>query len=244
MSFFTRDDLVEYVKARLGAPLVSLELELQEKNGLGHIHLTIQDCLDWYYDNVQDKGSFRDWLKIYARAGVVWYDLPEDIVDVIDISPNFGNGFTPWTSFDVGAGESLISTSGWSQFDLCSYTGAMRYLSDVQKLVGQQFQVQFHAQSHRLRILPTPKNDTILIAEVYKKERIAEIFNQVNFRNLVVAHVKKIWGEILSHDQITLPGGGTVNGPGILAQGEKDIEKYEKFIIDRSTPPFIRTDLA
>ena len=45
--YVTRGDLVEYVKARLGFPVLELELEMEEKNGLGHIYLAINDSVDW-----------------------------------------------------------------------------------------------------------------------------------------------------------------------------------------------------
>jgi len=48
MRLVTRDDVVQYVRARLGHPVIDLELELAEKGGLGHVHLAISDSLDWF----------------------------------------------------------------------------------------------------------------------------------------------------------------------------------------------------
>ncbi len=57
----TRDDVVQYVKARLGYPCIDLELETEEKGGLGHIHLSINDCLDWMFRHSQDEADYHDF---------------------------------------------------------------------------------------------------------------------------------------------------------------------------------------
>ena len=241
--YMTRDDMVEFVKAMLGHPVLELELELSEKNGLGHIHLAIQKCLTWFYRENQDEANFHDWMILRLKAGIIEYDVPEEVTDVIDVAPSFGNGFTPWTAFDVGAGESLVATTGWSQFDLVTYTGAMKYLADVQKLVGIQYQVRFHPVAHKLRIIPTPKTDRVAMCKIYRKAAISEIFNNALFQEMVVAQTKIIWGEILSRDEYSLPGGGKVNGTLLLSNARTDLESVKKQVRDEAARPFIMTDL-
>lgn len=241
--YVTRDDLVEYVKARLGHPVLELELELAEKDGLGHVHLAINDTLDWFFRYNQDEANFHDWMILYLKAGIIEYDIPEEVTDVIDVAPSYGNGFTPWTAFDVGAGESLVATTGWSQFDLVTYTAAQRYIADVKKLVGTQYQVRFHPFLHKLRIFPTPRVDRVAICRIYRKTVIGEVFANISFRDLVVARCKIMWGEILDRDDYTLPGGGKVNGSRLLEQARADLKEAEQKIWDESAKPFILTDL-
>jgi hypothetical protein len=241
--FITRDDMVEYVKARLGFPCLDIELDLEEKNGLGHVHLAINDSLDYMFRHSQDEADYHDWMVLYARAGIIEYTLPEGVTDVIDAAPTFGNGMTPWTSFDVGAYESLVSTTGWSQFDLVTYVAAQRYLSDVKKLVGTVYQVRYHPTSRKLRIIPTPKQDRAIMVKIYRKESISEIFNMINFRDLVIARTKVILGEIVTKYDYQLPGGGKINGDRILTDARADLEKMEKKIAEEAARPFIMTDL-
>lgn len=239
----TRDDMVEYVKARLGFPVLEIELELEEKNGLGHIHLAIQDSLDWMFRHAIDEADFHDWMILYTRAGVIEYTLPEGVTDVVEAAPTYGNGFTPWTAFDVGANESLVATTGWSQFDLVTYTAAKRYLSDVMKLVGTQYQLRYHPVSRTLRIIPTPKVDRAVMVKIYRKAAISEVFDMINFRDLVTARTKIIWGEILSRDDYTFPGGGKVMGDRLLSDARADIKDIQELIYQQSARPFILTDL-
>lgn len=241
--YLTRDDMVEYIKAMLGHPVLELELELAERNGLGHVHLAIENCLRWFYRENQDEATFHDWMVLYLKAGIIEYDIPEEVTEVIDVAPCFGNGFTPWTAFDVGAGESLVATTGWSQFDLVTYTGAMRYMADVQKAVGTRYTVRFHPQAHKLRITPTPKTNRAAMCAIYRKDAISEIFNNPLFQEMVVASTKVLWGEILTRDEYTFPGGGKVNGATLLQNARTDLENIKKQIKEESARPFIMTDL-
>ncbi len=239
MRLITRDDFAEYVRARLGHPVLDLELELAEKDGLGHVHLAIQDSLDWFYREMNNEGEYQDYLVLYLKKGQLEYDLPSDVADVIDVTPTFGNGFTPWQSFDTGPGESLVATTGWSQFDLVTYTAAMGYLANVKKLVGQAYTVHFHPMSKKLRVLPTPKENRSVMLEIYRKEKVSEVFGNILFRDLAVARTRYIWGTILIKDSVQLPGGGSVNGERILSLAEKEIERSEKAIMDERPKPFI-----
>lgn len=242
----TRDDVVEYTKSRLGHPLVEIELELQEKNGLGHIHMAINDCMDFFYRHNADEAIFHDWMVLYLKQGIIEYFVPEEVTDVIDVGVSYGNSFTPWTAIGIGAMESLVNINGgqFGSFDLVTYSGAMRYMSDVQKMVGVQYNVRFHAQEHKLRIIPTPKADSIVMCKIYRKAAMAEVYTNIYFRDMVVARCKEIWGEILSRDDITFPGGGKVNGQGLLANARIDRERLEKAIIEQSAPAFLMTDLS
>jgi hypothetical protein len=239
----TRDDVVEYIKHRVGYPALDLELNLEEKNGFGHVHLAINDSLNWFYRHNQDEANYHDWMVIYARAGVIEYNTPAHITDVIEVAPTMGNAITPWSAMDVGPGESLMATTGWQQFDLVTYVAAQRYVSDIKKLLGVVYQVRFHPVQRKLIIYPTPKTDRMLICKVYRKAMVYEIFANQLFLDYACARLKVIWGEILTRDDNTMPDGGKVNGDRLLSDARSDIDKYEKMIFEESARPFIMTDL-
>jgi hypothetical protein len=244
MLLITRDDMQEYIMARLGSPVLDLELELQKKNGLGHIQLAIQDSLDYFFREAASEAIYYDYMVLYMKQGIIEYRVPDDITDVIDVQPSWGNGFTPWTAFDVGAGESLVATTGWSQFDLVTYTGAMRYLSDVQKLVGVQYRVWFNPITHIMRVIPTPKANRAAMVAVYRKATLSEIFNNVIFRDYATARTEELWGKILSKDDYTFPGGGKINGQLILQNARTDRKDLEDKIFKEAARPYIMTDLS
>jgi len=244
MVLITRDDMQEYVISRLGYPVLDLELELQNRNGMGHVQLAIQDSIDYFYRELGGEGSFYDYMVIYLKAGIIEYQTPPDILEVVDVQPSWGNGFTPWTAFDVGANESLVATTGWSQFDLVTYTAAQRYISDVQKLVGLQYNVWFNQVTHTMKIIPTPRADRTALAAVYRKVTLSELFHNVIFRDYCIARTKEIWGDILSKDDYVMPGGGKVNGQLMLTNARADKERLETKIWNESGKPWIMTDLS
>jgi hypothetical protein len=242
--FITREDMVEYVKARLGTPVVELEMELEERNGLGHIHMAIQDTLSWFFRENAGEAYYRDFLTIYGQPGIIEYDVPKDVVEVIDAVPSFGNGITPWTAFDIGPGETLVATTGWTQFDLVTFVGGMRYLADIKHLLGVQYQVTFHPQQHRLRLLPAPRTPRAIVCPVYTKSDLAEIFANPLFRDMAVARTQIQWGEILSKFDYQMPGGGKVDGKGILERGKNDWKELFERLKKESAPPFIMTSMS
>ena len=141
MQIITTDDMVEKIKAMLGYPCTEIEMVVEERNGLGHLHMAVNDTLNWFYRINQDEASYMDAMVLRLKAGVIQYRVPDEIMEVVDVSPSYGNTFSPMMAWDVGPGESLMGVGGaglggLGQFDLITYSGALRYLQDVKKLVG------------------------------------------------------------------------------------------------------------
>lgn len=249
MQIITTDDMAEVIKRRLGFPCSELEMVVEEQNGLGHLHMAINDTLDWFYKINQDEASYMDGMVLRLKAGIIQYRVPDEIMEVVDVSPSYGNTFSPMMAWDVGPGESLMGVGGaglggLGQFDLITYSGAMRYLQDVKKLVGTQYNIKLHPVEHILRVYPTPKSDRIAMATVYVKSKKYEIFANPLFRDMATARAQIQLGEILSKDDITLPGGSKVNGDRILQRGQEQWDKLFKLLQDMSAQPFMFPELS
>ena len=249
MQIITTDDMVERLKSMLGYPCTELEMVVEERNGLGHLHMAIQDTLDWFYKINQDEASYMDGMVLRLKAGVIQYRVPDEVMEVVDVSPSYGNTFSPMMAWDVGPGESLMGVGGaglggLGQFDLITYSGAMRYLQDVKKLVGTQYNIKLHPVEHILRVYPTPKSDRIAMATVYVKSKKYEIFANPLFRDMAKARAQIQLGEILAKDDITLPGGSKVNGERIMQKGQEQWDKLFKLLQDMSAQPFMFPELS
>lgn len=248
MELITTDDMVSYVCSRLGYPCTELEMVVEERNGLGHIHMAIKDTLDWFYRINMDEASYKDIMKIHLRAGIIQYRVPDEIMEVVDVQPSYGNTFSPMMAWDVGPGESLMGVGGaglggLGQFDLVTYAGAIRYLNDVKKLVGTQYSIKLHPVDHILRVYPTPKSDRIAMATVYVKAKKYEVFANPLFRDMAVARAEMQLGKILKKDDITLPGGAKVNGQAIYNDAKAEWDALFKLLQEQSAQPFMMTDL-
>lgn len=237
----TFDQMKEWVKAQLGHPVIHLEMELESRNGLGHVDMAIKDAIKWFEYEDQDQGSYKDFMIIFLQPGVHTYDTPEDLVQVVEAQPVYGNGFTPFTSFDVGSRESLVATTGWAQFHLVTYVAAQMYLGDVKKYIGKKYDLKFFPAQKKVRVYPTPRDseDRVIITTVYRAQQMYEYYNHPHLRKLMVEYARRQWGTILYKDIVTLPGGGRVNGEGILAEANKKIEEIEAVIRSQSSPPMI-----
>jgi hypothetical protein len=248
MELITTDDMVEYIKSRMGYPVTEIEMVVEERGGLGHIHLAIKDTLDWFYRINMDEASYKDIMKIPLRAGIIQYRVPDNIMEVVDVQPSYGNTFSPMMAWDVGPGESLMGVGGaglggLGQFDLVTYAGAIRYLNDVKKLVGTQYSIKLHPVDHILRVYPTPKSDRIALATVYVKAKKYEVFANPLFRDMAVARAEMQLGKILKKDDITLPGGAKVNGQAVYSDAKAQWDELFKLLQEQSAQPFMMTDL-
>jgi hypothetical protein len=233
----------------MGYPCTELEMVVEERNGLGHVHMAIKDTLDWFYRINMDEASYKDILKIPLRAGIIQYRVPDNIMEVIDVQPSYGNTFSPMMAWDVGPGESLMGVGGaglggLGQFDLITYSGALRYLQDVKKLVGTQYNIKLHPQQHILRVYPTPKSDRVAIATVYIKAKKYEVFANPLFQDMALARAEIQLGRILKKDDMPLPGGGKVNGQMIYNDGLEEWKRLMEELKAQSAQPFMMTDLS
>lgn len=249
MQIITTDDMVEKIKAMLGYPCTEIEMVVEERNGLGHLHMAVNDTLNWFYRINADESTYMDAMVLRLKAGVIQYRVPDEIMEVVDVSPSYGNTFSPMMAWDVGPGESLMGVGGaglggLGQFDLITYSGALRYLQDVKKLVGTQYNIKLHPQQHILRVYPTPKSDRVAIATVYVKSKKYEVFANPLFQDMALARAEIQLGRILKKDDMPLPGGGKVNGQMIYNDGLAEWKRLMDELKAQSAQPFMMTDLS
>jgi len=70
------------------------------------------------------------------------------------------------------------------------------------------------------------------------------VFANPLFRDMAVARCQIQLGEILSKDDITLPGGSKVNGDRILQRGQEQWDKLFKLLQDMSAQPLMFPELS
>lgn len=240
---WNRDKLFEYVKARLGHPCIDIELELERNKEFSHFDTAYVDAWDFITRYSSNEANFEDYVIVYTQTNRVEYILPPGVSEVIEGGRAWGNAITPWSTLQIGPGESLISLNGGLNFDLGTYVAAKTLLADAQKLIGLNYRFKYHKESRILRIIPTPREDSPIIIRVYRDESIEEVYSMINFRNLLVALMREQLGLILFKDDFTMPGGGRINGDKILAKAESDKKAAMDAIIAEAPRPYFMTDL-
>ena len=242
--FITTDDMARYIISRMGGQVNEIEMVVEEHHGLGHVYMAINDTADYFYRYCFDESAYVDYMLIRLQPGVIEYHVPEEVMNVVELTPSYGNTFSPMMAWDVGPGESLIGVGGAGQFDLVTMTGAMRYLQDVKKLVGTQYNIKLHPIDHLLRVFPTPKTPRNAIAMVYTKAKKSELYNNVIFRDMAVARAQQQLGDILKRDDYAIPGGGKINGTLIYTDATTKWDKLFELMKQEAPGTFMMTDLS
>lgn len=247
--YITRDDMVRRIISRMGGQCQEIEMVVEEDRGLGHVHMAIEDTEDFFYRYCVDEAQYIDLMVLHLIPGVMEYRVPDNVVNVIEVNPSYGNTFSPMMAWDVGPGESLMGVGGaglggLGQFDLITYSGALRYLQDVKKLVGTQYHIKFHPTDHLLRIYPTPRSRTNAVAEVYLKAKKSELYNNILFRDMAFWRAQEQLGIILKKHTFTMPGGLTINGKEIFDTAAARLEKLEARVISEAPGAFMMTDMS
>jgi hypothetical protein len=239
-------EFISYVRRMLGNPVINVEVA----------DVNISDCI---YDSIQQfqrynigEGSVRDVLAISLSANVSAYDLSGmDIDAVLDIQLtnqiyNINTLFSPthmllYNQFQNGAMTGATVNGGVANLGgsgvLGNYMIQMMYLSEIQEMFQRKYVCDFDTGSQRLKIRPTPNQDDVGVLMVFKKESAINLYNHPLVKQLVIAKVKKIWGNTLGKYSISLPGQGNLTGSDIRQQGiDEEKEALENMRLEGDSP--------
>lgn len=226
------EDMCNYIKLKLGMPVINVEVKNIQ------IYQEIFDAAQEFYNYGYDISSYRDYVILTTSAGIDEYSLSgQDIVDIVDFDFSFGiDGintlFSPthtllykdWVvrgNYPGGPGSQSMVLTDW-------YIG-MNYLEEVKNTFGKRYTCYWRPLSQTVKVIPTPQENMVGALIIFRKEKIANLYNHILFKKLCIAKVKKLWGSILDKNEMNFPGGGRVNGAKIEQQG---IDEEEK-VLDR-----------
>ena len=247
--FITTDDMARYIISRMGGQVNEIEMVVEEHHGLGHVYMAINDTADYFYRYCFDEAAYVDYMLIRLQPGVIEYHVPDEVMNVVELMPSYGNTFSPMMAWDVGPGESLMGVGGagmggLGQFDLVTMAGAMRSLADTMKFCGTQYNIKLHPVDHILRVFPTPKTCRNAMACVYTKAKKSELYNNVIFRDMAVARAQIQLGDILKRDDYAIPGGGKINGSLIYTDAMTRWKDLFDLMKQEAPGPLMMTDLS
>ncbi|HON83424.1 MAG TPA: hypothetical protein PLI22_04730 [Caldisericia bacterium] len=228
----TMEDMRDYIKLMLGFPVINVELSNNQ------IYQVIYDAAQIFWRYGYDEANYRDHAILNLTSGTDEYSLSgTDIINVVDFDFSFGvDGintlFSPthtllykdWVvrgNYPGGPGVQGLVLTDWAI--------GMNYLEEIRNTFGKMYTAYYRPLTETLKIFPTPKEDITGVLIVYKKMAMASLYNHVLFKELCVAKAKKLWGFNINKTNITLPGGGTINGAEIKAEGKEE----EKEAIDK-----------
>jgi hypothetical protein len=228
----TYQEFKTFILTELGSPVITVELADV------HLQQCIDEAINDFFKYNQGAASYKDFIRIEISAGVSSYDLSgsgiNDVCDILLSTGGNGNINALFSPINMMVGPADFARL--SKFQLVDYHTAMMKLAEINDYFAVKYQGNFSQATETLRLIPTPIENQAVMLEVYKKESAQSLYNNQLVKKLAVARAMLIWGRILRKYSITLPGGGTLTGADILADGKEMYDAVIQLMIDESPP--------
>lgn len=210
-------EMKTWILTELGHPVITVELHDS------HLQHAIDEAVNAFTRYNYGEGNGKDFLALSLSANVANYDLSgSGINNVIDIIMSVGGSgninmlFTP-TNMILSPADFVKLTN----FQIVDWHMAMMKLSEINEYFTVRFRGEYNPTSQSLKVIPTPTENMNVMMEVYKKSTALNLYNNYLVKRLALAKAMMIWGRILRKYTINLPGGGTIDGASLLADGKE-----------------------
>lgn len=171
-----------------------------------------------------------------------WIPIDENIQGVIRVMPwvlGFGDGL-----FDITYQLRMNDLRNLSSGTMNYFTSTMEYLSMLDFFLRKEKQFRFNRRMNRLFLDIDWDQDivegTYIVVECYRTiddNLYPELFNDPWLKKYAAAWVKRYWGANLrKYNNVSLPGGITLDGREIYAEAGAEIESLEQDMINNQAP--------
>jgi len=237
--FQSLTDMKNYLKRRLGWPVVCVEIDDAQFDQI------ILDVVSIAHRYLYAESTYRDFIAFKIEKGKSTYEMPCEICDTVDFqvmsylndinvlfSPTNMLLYNDWVNqgnYPGGPGSNGAS--------IVSYDVAMMYFGELQSQFDVKYIIDYHEPSRTLRLQPTPKEDGVGLLECWKKARVRDLLDHVIVKELCYARCLQQWGLHLSKYQITMSGGASVNGQMIYDNGTTLWDQWFERMVNESYFP-------
>jgi hypothetical protein len=225
----TREKLVEYVRSRLGEPIIRVELTDTQ---IGYIiDETITKFSEFAYDGQMSKP-----MLIPLFPNVKEYKLDNRISSVIDLKILRGGinyGLPQGYVYDMTKMTPLT-------LNLADYETTLAKISKFEHLFDVRPNYSFNGLSKILTFhedVSAYSNALIDASLDYEPEAFDLIYNQPWVKDMTVAQCKYQWGNNVGKYSGALINGNTINYSDIKSDGMTDIERLNEELLKRWSPP-------
>lgn len=242
----SREDLYGAVQVLLGMPVNNVEVDIEQYEA------NFNSCFDQFVlEGYGDGGSYEAYsvvtIPAYTSAITTSALGLGEITAVKDFSVRSGLGnvnqlFTAEHNILTDQnGKFRLFNNDYSGntpgLELASYEGAMQYLKLTSQMLSKEYTASLREMEQELLIRPTPKTDITGLLTYVKRETELNIMNNVLFRDLFKAAIKRQLGENLGKYSISLPGSGSVNYDRIISDAKEEYKEALDRIKQQAFPP-------
>jgi hypothetical protein len=237
----TREKLKAYTLIALGHPLVEIDITSEAHE------FAIDNALEFFQEYYFD-GADRFYYKHQVTQTDIdnqYLTIPPNIWGINSVFPMTSSGANQASIFDFEyqlRASDMMRTAGNS--GLVYYTQVMQNLAMAENLLNIGKQFQFNRNSDKLFISMNWANRTAVGSwimldcyAVIDPDVNTKFWNNREFKKYCVALVKKQWAVAYSkYDNITLPGGVTIDGKAMQESAKTEIQEIEQQIINNQSP--------
>ena len=223
----TKELLREYIKRRLGAPQIRVEITEDQLN----------DCIDkaiGEYSYYAYDGTEEATLLVELIPGQLDYTLPERVLAVsgLECSSTYS------TFVNIPAGYTLAMNpitlnmqDNVSNIDIQSMTQRMAKMSTLRSIFDVKVNFDFNSNTGILRFFEQPVSSIAVleIAMDYEPAEIDSIYNNQLVKKMAEAEAWLMWSNIMGKYSSQLVNGSEINYADMQSKGEtmRDAAKEE-----------------
>lgn len=230
----TRDKLVEYVRGRLGEPIIKVELtDIQIDYIIDEVILKFSE---FAYDGQDIKH-----MVIPIFDNVKEYKLDSRISSIIDLKvQRMGTNFNLIEGFAIPEGYNLTPSGLGQSLRISDFETTLASMSKFDYLFDIRPNFSFNSNNKILTFHEdmNPYSKALIeVALEYEPEEVDLIFNHPWIKDMVVAQAKYQWGNNIGKYSGTLINGNTINYSDIKSDAQSDIERLNDELLSRWSPP-------
>lgn len=237
----TRDELKDYCLRRLGAPVITINVDDDQ------LEDRIDDSLQYYQDYHYDATELFYWQHVITQQDIDqrYFQIDPGILGITRIFP-LNDTITKNNMFDLRYQLRLHELYDFTSTSYTNFNITMTHLRNLELMFTGEIPIRFQRHTHRL--YPdwawgsgqVPAGMTV-IAEGYKvidPETYESVYNDRWLKQYTTALFKRQWGENMKKfGGIQLPGGLTLNGKETFDEADQEIQKLETEMQDRYELP-------
>lgn len=230
----TLAQLKEYVKRRLGDPVINIELADSQ----------MEDCISEAFDIFKEfhaDGTDEAIYLLSVTDGTSIYTLPDQIEQVIHVFSDSdflsdGEAFqVPLYWNGTGYPSQYGSIDYIVEVDIAAMQFVRHQLALVDKFFEKKPRFDFNATTKRFALYEAPTSDTLLALKVFQSDTdVTKLYDNKWFKKYAIALCGIQWGiNTTKYTNVSLPGGASMNGEGIETRYnemkttlEEELERY------------------
>lgn len=225
------DDLAEYAKRKLGAPVINIEVDSTQVDD------RIDDAMQLFTQR-----HFDGYDEVYIAHTVTsaevsngFFTIPENIVSIADLYFLNGSSDSSIEAFDRltfrMANSDIFDFLSSGGGGLIDYTMMQSHINLINEIFTPRRTFSFNSITHRFTPAEPISAGTVLAYRAYRvvdPDDFEDVYNNEWVKKYATALIKKQWGENLKKfDGVQMPGGVVLNGQVIWNEAVEEITKLE-----------------